>query len=37
MVARCRALLAMSERWQPTGQSARLWRQRLQDTESWTE
>jgi aminoglycoside phosphotransferase (APT) family kinase protein len=36
MIAQCRALLALSERRQPTGESARLWRHRLQDTESWS-
>ncbi len=37
MVAQCRALLAMSGRWQPSGQGVRLWRQRVQVTKSWTE
>ncbi len=37
MVAQCSALLAMSGRWQPSGQGVRLWRQRVQVTKSWTE
>jgi Ser/Thr protein kinase RdoA (MazF antagonist) len=37
MVEQCRALLALSERWEPRGEAARLWQQRIQATESWTE
>ena len=37
MVARCRALLAVSEQRDPHGQDIRLWRQRVQITQSWVE
>ena len=37
MVAQCRALLALCERWQPAGTAVDLWQQRLLATESWTE
>lgn len=37
MVAQCRALLALCERWQPPGTAVDMWRQRLLVTESWTE
>lgn len=37
MVAQCRNLLAVCRRWEPSGTSVRLWSQRLQVTESWTE
>jgi aminoglycoside phosphotransferase (APT) family kinase protein len=37
MLAQSYALLDFSERWQPGGSAARLWRQRLQITESWAE
>jgi len=37
MIARCRALLAVSEQRDPEGQDTRLWRQRVQITQSWVE
>ena len=37
MLAQCRALLELSERWRPGGESARQWRRRLRITESWAE
>ncbi len=36
MMARCRELLAMSERWQPGGEPGRRWQERLALTASWT-
>ena len=37
MLAQCRNLLALCQRWQPGGTSVHLWSQRLQVTKSWTE
>jgi aminoglycoside phosphotransferase (APT) family kinase protein len=37
MVAQCRALLALCERWEPGGEGVSLWQHRLQVTESWAE
>ena len=37
MVARCRALLAVSEQRDPEGQDTRLWRRHVQITQSWVE
>ena len=37
MVARCRELLELCERWEPGGLAAERWRHRLPITESWTE
>lgn len=37
MVTQCRALLALSGRWEPGGEGVRRWQHRLQVTESWTE
>ena len=37
MNARCRALLAVSDQRDPEGQDTRLWRQRVQITQSWVE
>ena len=37
MLARCRELLDLSERWEPGGDVTRRWRDRLAITGSWTE
>lgn len=37
MIARCRDLLTICERWQPGGPGARMWRQRVLITQSWAE
>ncbi len=37
MVEQCRALLALAERWERRGEAVRLWQQRIEATESWTE
>ena len=37
MIERCRALHALTERWQPRGDVMRLWQARVEATESWTE
>lgn len=37
MLAMCRAQLRLGERWEPGGDLVRLWRDRLDTTEAWTE
>jgi aminoglycoside phosphotransferase (APT) family kinase protein len=37
MLAQCRSLLRLCERWQPDGNGARQWQHRLAVTESWVE
>ena len=37
MLAQCRAMLDLCERWQPGGDSVRQWQHRLAVTESWAE
>ena len=37
MLTRQRDLIDFSERWEPAGATAQLWRRRLADTETWTE
>ena len=37
MIAQCRAMLDLCERWQPGGESVRQWQHRLAVTESWTD
>jgi hypothetical protein len=35
MLTRCSTLLDLCERWQPGGESVRMWRHRLAVTRSW--
>ena len=37
MIEQCRALLALSERWERRVEAVRLWQARIKATESWTE
>jgi aminoglycoside phosphotransferase (APT) family kinase protein len=37
MIAQCRAILDLCQRWQPGGEPVRQWQHRLAITESWTE
>jgi Ser/Thr protein kinase RdoA (MazF antagonist) len=37
MLAQCRVQLDLSEQWQPGGENARRWQQRLAITQAWTE
>jgi aminoglycoside phosphotransferase len=37
MVRRCREMLGICQRWEPDGDAARRWQQRIQITRSWTD
>lgn len=37
MVSRCPDMLGICQRWEPDGDAARRWQQRIQITRSWTE